>query len=111
VQIYKDEIWVADAYNHRVQVFSKDGTFKRMIGEDQKMNATTGLFVSDSEVFVTDFENSRVLVFDHQGALLQTIEDKIEKPTDMIIVEDKLYVVNYRNGLLNIFENKPIKQE
>ncbi|SNR53522.1 NHL repeat-containing protein [Maribacter sedimenticola] len=108
VQITKDKIWVADAYNNRVQVFDKKGGFLQMMGQNQKMNAATGIFVSVDEVFVTDFENNRVLVFDMMGELQQVLKDQIEKPTDMMIKDDMLYVINYRNGKLNIFDKQPI---
>ena len=74
VQITDQNIWVADAYNNRIQLFDKRGTFVRMIGVDQKMNAATGLYVSETQVFVTDFENHRLLVFFKDGQLaLDTI--------------------------------------
>ncbi|WP_424002759.1 NHL repeat-containing protein [Maribacter sp. IgM3_T14_3] len=108
VQITKDKIWVADAYNNRIQVFDKKGGFLQMMGQNQKMNAATGIFVSENEVFVTDFENNRVLIFDKTGKLLQVLKDQIEKPTDMMIKDEVLYVINYRNGRLNLFEKQPI---
>lgn len=108
VQITKDKIWVADAYNNRIQVFDKKGGFLQMMGQNQKMNAATGIFVSENEVFVTDFENNRVLIFDKTGKLLQVLKDQIEKPTDMMIKDEVLYVINYRNGKLNLFDKQPI---
>ena len=106
VQITEDRIWVADAYNNRVQAFDKEGNFIQMMGEKQKMNASTGIFVSDKEVFVTDFENDRVLVFDLNGNLKQELTENIEKPTDVLIIDGKLHIINYRNSMLNIFEYK-----
>jgi hypothetical protein len=106
VQITKDAIWVADAYNNRVQVFDKAGNFQKVIGVEQKMNAATGIFVSDSSLFVTDFENDRVLVFDHNGKFQQEIKEHIAKPTDLIVIDGMLYVINYRNSELNVFEWK-----
>ena len=106
VQIMEDGIWVADAYNHRVQVFDKQGGFIKMIGQDQKMNAATGIYVKDDDVFVTDFENDRVLVFDRQGSLKQKITANIHKPTDMLVYNGNLYVLNYQKGELVLFEWK-----
>lgn len=106
VQITEDHIWVADAYNNRVQVFNKNGTFEKVIGEDQKMNGATGIFVSPTELFVTDFGNNRVLVFDRQGRLKQTIEEGIEAPTDVLEYMATLYIVNYKGGVLQILERR-----
>jgi len=106
VQITENEIWVADAYNNRVQVFDKKGTFLKMIGDDQNMNAATGIFVGATELFVTDFENSRVLVFDHEGALKQILSDSVEKPIEVIQYQGQLLVSNYRNSQLLVFDWK-----
>ena len=108
VQITEDKIWVADAYNNRVQVFDKNGVFLQKMGEDQKMNAATGIYVSESEVLVTDFENNRVLVFDHDGQLKQTLTKEIDKPTDMIIKNEILYILNYRKGIISQYELEEI---
>lgn len=110
VQLTDSLIWVADAYNNRVQVFDKKGNFLKMIGHDQKMNAATGIFVSQDEVFVTDFENDRVLVFDYDGNLKQKLNESIEKPTDMVIFKEQLNVINYRSGQISIFKLMEISQ-
>lgn len=104
VQITDAAIWVADAYNNRIQVFDKKGNFVKMIGQDQKMNAATGLFVSNDEVLITDFENKRVLVFDHEGVLKQELKEGIEKATDLLIKDDMLHIINYRSGELVLYE-------
>jgi len=101
VQITSNKIYVADAYNHRVQVFDKEGNYLQMIGVEQNMNASTGLFIAAEELFVTDFENDRILVFELDGNFKQELNDHIEKPTDMIVANGNLYVINYRNGKLN----------
>ena len=110
VQITDSLIWVADAYNNRIQVFDKNGSFVKMIGEDQKMNAATGLFVSENEVFITDFEHNRVLVFDHQGLLKQELKEGIEKATDLLIKDDMLHIINYRNGELALYDLQEKKE-
>jgi|SRR6056300_165251 len=101
VQVTPQYIWVADAYNNRIQLFDKQGDFVRIIGADQKMNAATGLFVSENQVFVTDFENHRLLVFFKDGQLAQVIEAGLEKPIDAIIHEENLYVIDYKKQQMN----------
>lgn len=103
VQITSNEIWVADAYNNRVQVFDKKGTFIRVLAQDQNLNAATGIYVSTDQLFVTDFENDRVLILDHQGKLEQELTQDIEKPTDMLVHNNTLYIINYRTGNLNSY--------
>ncbi|WP_343487968.1 NHL repeat-containing protein [Allomuricauda sp. d1] len=110
VQITDSLIWVADAYNNRVQVFDKTGKFVKMFGQDQKMNAATGLFVSENEVFVTDFENNRILIFDHDGNLKQELKKGIAKATDLLVKDGELHIVNYRSGELVRYELRAKKK-
>jgi DNA-binding beta-propeller fold protein YncE len=103
VQITAQNIWVADAYNNRIQVFDKSGAFVKMIGVSEKMNAATGLFVSKDQLFVTDFENHRVLVFFQDGQLAQLLEQGLEKPIDAMVKNDTLYIVDYKKSQMNLY--------
>lgn len=96
VQITNDKIYVADAYNNRVQVFDKKGNALSIIGETEKMNAATGIFVSTKQVFITDFENDRVLIYDLKGNLQQVIQEGLNKPTDLLMIDGTLYITNYK---------------
>ncbi|MDX2280097.1 MAG: hypothetical protein NW218_10940 [Saprospiraceae bacterium] len=104
VQFAHGKLWVADAYNHRAQVFDLTGKHLKTFGEAEKMNAMTGIFVGEKQVFVTDFENSRVLVYDLDGNLEQVITDNLDKPTDALIVGNLLFVVNYHGRFVSIFK-------
>ena len=68
------------------------------------MNAATGIYVSTSQLFVTDFENDRVLVYDLEGKLVQEISEGLEKPTDLLIENESLYIANYKGK--NLMEYK-----
>ncbi len=98
VQIFNDTIYVADAYNHRVQVFDNTGKHLRSIGEDLSLDNVAGLFVTTKEIFVTDFENHRVLVLDRQGNVLDEINEGLDKPIDLIVKNDRLFVINFGSG-------------
>ncbi|MGJ8685348.1 MAG: NHL repeat-containing protein [Nonlabens sp.] len=111
VQITEDKIFVADAYNHRGQVFDKTGKGIAFIGADQKINAATGVFVNENEIFLTDFENGRILVFDLEYNLKQILETGIDKPTDVYAQDGVLYITNYRKGELVKYTLKDIIDE
>ena len=103
VHITTNKLYVADAYNHRVQVFDKKGKFSQLIGEQEGMNATTGIYVSNHQVFATDFENDRVLIFDKAGNVEQVIEG-LDKPTDLIVMDNRLFVADYKGKRLIVLE-------
>ncbi len=106
VQITKDKIYVADAYNNRAQVFDKNGTAELVIGNTDKLNAATGIYVSSKQMFLTDFENNRVLVYDLKGKLTQTIEGDFEKPTDILMIDKQIYISCYKSKELVVYSNQ-----
>lgn len=103
VQITKEHIYVADAYNHRIQVFNKQGEFRKVLAQNKGINAATGLLVTDGAIYVTDFENNRVLILSKEDEVLQIIDSNLTKPTDMLILKEKLYVLNYKSGSVSVF--------
>ena len=77
----RDEIAVTDSNNHRVQVFSSDGTYLRSfnrIGDKQgKLNWPTGIaFDKNSRSIVVDSPNHRVQLFNEQGEYLSQFGDE-----------------------------------
>lgn len=104
VQFANEKIYVADAYNHRIQVFDLAGKHLQTIGEAEKMNATTGVFVNDKNVFATDFENNRILIYDLEGKLIQEINQNLDKPTDVLVVDNQLFVTNYHGRYLSVLD-------
>lgn len=104
VQIMGEKIYVADAYNNRIQILDLDGNHLKTIGEDQGMNAATGIYTDGIDIYITDFENDRILIFDMEGKLVQMMDQGLNKPTDLIIDEGKLYVANYKGRYISIYE-------
>ena len=103
VQFLGDRIFVADAYNNRIQIFTRTGEHLSTIGKDQKMNAATGIFVDEQHIMATDFENDRVLIFDHSGKVEQILDQGLNKPTDLLLHNGMLMVGNYRGKYISIY--------
>lgn len=104
VQIIKDKIYVADAYNHRVQVLDTTGKLIQVIGEAEDIKAATGVFVSEDQIFITDFEQNRVLVYLHNGSLQQILTQSLDKPTDVFYTAGTLWVTNYGSKSIAIYK-------
>lgn len=73
-------VYVADTWNHRVQVFKTDGSFVRSWGEPGQGDGPNQLFGPrdivvnpDGYVFVTDTGNKRIVVYDLQGSYISQI--------------------------------------
>ncbi|MBF4983073.1 hypothetical protein FNJ87_01535, partial [Nonlabens mediterrranea] len=93
------------------QVFDKTGKAIALIGADQKINAATGIFVSENEIYLTDFENGRILIYDMNYKLKQIIDTEIDKPTDIFVQGKVMYITNYRKGQLIKYTLKDIAHE
>ena len=106
VQIFNDTVYIADAYNNRGQIFDLKGDFLGVFGEDDEINAATGIYVTSKNIYLTDFENSRVLNYDKNFNLLQILTNSVAKPTDIMQVEDHLLIANYDTGELIKFKKK-----
>ncbi len=102
VHLTADRLYVADAYNHRVQVLDLSDGKPTVIGEEQPINGAVGLFVTNQEVYVADYENHRVWVFDSNGEVQQRL-DSLRHPTDVVVCQDSLYVANYGDQTLRVY--------
>ncbi len=106
VALYDDKIFVADAYNNRVQVFDYEGKVLKVIGWNEDINVASGLAVGLDRVYVTDFHGDRVLIYDFNGVLLSILSSHFNKPTDVFINQDHMYVANYGGGSVAVFSLK-----
>lgn len=104
VEIHGGKIFVADAYNNRIQVFDLAGNHLQVIGEKDNIQVATGIGIGLNQVFVTDFEGNRLLVYDLNGVLKQILEVGLDKPSDLIILAGQLLVVNYGKNALAVFK-------
>ncbi|WP_142785870.1 NHL repeat-containing protein [Changchengzhania lutea] len=92
-------------HNNQVQIFDLKGNFVRMIGWNETIKAAKGVKVTDIQVIFADFEGSRVLVYDLNGNLIQIISGEFNQPTDIVIVSNKIFVVNYKGKKASVFKN------
>jgi DNA-binding beta-propeller fold protein YncE len=115
------QLLVADAYNNRVQVLSPEGDPVTRWGGPLGLGApgswggwfrvATGIATDSRErVYVADFENHRIQVFDATGHLLTLFGSQgsgpgeFERPTDLDVGADgRIYVVDFGNDRIQVF--------
>jgi len=103
VQMVGDKLYIADAYNNRIQIIDKSGKHVRNIGKQEKMNGATGIFVDQEDIYITDYEHNRVLVYNIDGILTLEIKEGLSKPTDIIVYQDQLFITNYKSQEISVF--------
>ena len=112
-----DEIAVTDCWNHRVSVFSSDGTHLRSFGRGGSNNGAlqypTGIaFDSHGNIVVADYGNHRVQVFDRNGNFLRKFggqgsrDNQLKFPQGLSINSNgDIIVADYGNKLIKIFSS------
>jgi len=102
---------VADAYNNWVQVFDQSGNFIKVIAWQENIKVATGIDVFEDKIFVTDIYGNRLLIYDFEGALLKTLSEVFNKPTDVLVKGVKLYVANYGENTVSVYHYKLLSSE
>ncbi len=103
VAIFQDKVYVADAYNNRVQVFDTTGGSLQLIGQQDGIQTATGIALKDNQLFVTDFEGNRLLVYNLEGNLQQQLSTQLSQPSDVALAGNKMYVANYGSHSIAVF--------
>lgn len=103
VKMKDKKIYVADAYNNRVQVFGFDGKVLNIMGEQDNINVASGIEINENHLAVTDQEHSRVLLYGPNGLLEQVLVDSINYPTDVLWDNNTLYIANFKENSITIY--------
>jgi uncharacterized protein (TIGR03663 family) len=112
-------VYVADTWNHRIQVFDAEGHFLAAWGSyGQSNSATTMLYGprdvavdASGRVFVTDTGNKRVLVFDQDGIFVDQFGQEgagpgqFSEPVGIAVDgEGNIYVADTWNQRVEVFD-------
>jgi uncharacterized protein (TIGR03663 family) len=112
-------VYVADTWNHRIQVFDSSGNFITKWGQYGQTNSSVALFYgprdvavdASGRVFVTDTGNKRVVVFDQDGNLLYqwggggVLGGYFEEPVGIDVDADgNIYVADTWNQRIQVFD-------
>ena len=78
-------VYVTDRYNDRIQVFTAEGDFLRMIGQSGKGNGELkepcGIAVDSNDmVYVSEYSNNRISIFTSKGEFVTSFGSKGEGP-------------------------------
>lgn len=111
------EIYIIEAYNHRISVFDKDGNFLRCYTGDNKANIKLsfpmfGCFDDNGNIYVTELSKQQISVFSHNftfikafSPLAQNFNEQIYELFSICFIpaNRELFVVDSINGCIHIF--------
>jgi DNA-binding beta-propeller fold protein YncE len=108
-------VYVADTFNHRIQVFNASGTFQRKWGAfgsgDGQFSSPRGLVVHENEVYVADQHNHRIQVFSPTGVFKRkwgsngNANGQLSQPLAVAVDPntDEVYVAEFGNHRIQKF--------
>jgi DNA-binding beta-propeller fold protein YncE len=106
---------VVDSLNHRVQRFTADGGFLESWGEEGEgpgqFRMPWGVAVdADGDVYVTDWRNDRVQMFDAAGRYITEFDgrnggDGFARPNGLTVDPDgRIYVCDWQNDRVQVLD-------
>jgi DNA-binding beta-propeller fold protein YncE len=96
-------IYVSDSRNNRVQVFDDNGKHTISIGELDKIKMSGGIYVTNEELAVTDYQGNRVLIYSLTGKLKQILTENFDQPSDVFIRGKEMFVTNFYSNSISVF--------
>ena len=109
------QIFIAERYNHRIQVLNKDLTYSHSFGKrgwspEQLNHPWDVTFDNEGYLYVADSSNHCIKKFTSTGQYISTFSShgsnpgQIKFPTSIIIDNNLLYVSEYANNRISIFD-------
>jgi DNA-binding beta-propeller fold protein YncE len=108
--IQNGDIYVADSRNDRVVIFDSFGNFIRSLGEKILNNPAGVTMGQDLLIYVANTGENSIAVFDPEGNLIFEYGNlgagmgNFNRPTDLKLGKDKLFVVDSGNNRIQVFE-------
>ena len=111
--VHREQVYVCDRDNHRIQVFDLDLKFIRSVGSRGKER---GKFTDPNDVkcdtagnmYLADFQNNRVQVMDSSGQFIRVVdqegEGKLYRPSALHFADKYVYVSDFCHYRIVVYE-------
>ena len=108
VDVQRNELYIADSGNSRIEVLNLQGNFCREIG-NADLEEPSGVFYSNNYVYVTDVSLDGVFKFRRGGTCVErrTIgggrAGQLNSPTSLCVINSRVYVCDTNNNRIQVF--------
>ena len=111
--LYREQVYVCDYSNHRIQVFDLDLNFIRSIssygkGRGEFNQPYDVKFDTAGNMYVADLANNRVQVMDSSGQFIREFgqegEGKLDRPSALHFADKYVYVSDYWHYRIVVYE-------
>ena len=103
------KIYVADAYNHRIQILNEDLSFsssfgKKGSGKGEFIISSAVAFDSNGQLYVAEYENHRIQVFSENNEYLREFgKEELKSPISVTVHGGVVYVADYGSMLILLY--------
>ncbi|TAF77880.1 MAG: T9SS C-terminal target domain-containing protein [Bacteroidetes bacterium] len=120
VTVWEDKIFVADADNHRISVWTTSGntfgnltTFGGQGSALNQFNNPFGVTVSDGKIYVADQDNHRISVWTTNGNTFGNLTtfggqgsalNQFNKPSRLTVSDSKIFVSDQENNRVSVWD-------
>lgn len=99
-------LFVTQNTNHRVRKYTEDGSFNSVIGTsgtgDGQFNSPLGVFVYNDEIYISDYNNNRVQVFNASNVYQR--QWACPGPRGIFVYDNEVFVVNGTNLCIQVYD-------
>ena len=104
-EFFNNQLYVLDSGNNRVQIFSEDLDFEKVINfPDNQKHIPQGIAVTGDKIFVVYTYDYVIKSFDHNGNLLTKFP--VSWTTDLESDEDFIYVMEPHTNSIQVYDHQ-----
>lgn len=97
-------ICFSEFLNDSLKVIENDSV--KGITLNEKPDAPASIDLAENNLFVADFFNNRILIYNLEGKLLNILKDHFDHPSDILFNGNYLWVPNYAAGSITVYRKK-----
>ena len=97
---------VAERGGEKVVVMERDGKIIQTIECDQFLNPCGVAVGSGGAIYVTDIVAKSLFKLNSSGELVKAIQNELQEPYGVKIIDNQLYVADYQSNMVKIFDRE-----
>jgi DNA-binding beta-propeller fold protein YncE len=104
LEIYQERIYVTLPKHNNIQIFDLEGNFiNNLETPDDNVIDPLGITINNDKIFLASGDMNQIIILNLKGEIVDIIESDFFDPHQVVIIKNKMYVLDTRNFLVKIF--------
>jgi DNA-binding beta-propeller fold protein YncE len=103
LEIYGEQIYVTLPKEDKIDVYDLEGNFIKSIKNLESFRDPLGITIVNDQIYLASGDENEIFVLNLDGKFIDRIRSDFFDPHQIILFNDKLYVLDTRNMLVKIF--------